>query len=177
MITNIGIGFVTGRKHFQNILKAYINNWLEHGIIEDKSIRLHLFIAYDLNYQNTNVDDYKNIDPLLKAMISSITFIENEKINKEIEQLTETGAITLADTHLIFGDGYAKKRNMVLYFAMKHAMDKLIFLDDDEYPMAVFKNKDNFITWAGQSIVGTHLSYNNECDITHGYHCGYISTI
>jgi hypothetical protein len=32
-VINIGIGFVTGRLLFQNVLKTYINNWLEHGLI------------------------------------------------------------------------------------------------------------------------------------------------
>ncbi len=29
----------------------------------------------------------------------------------------------------------------------------------------------------GQSILSTHLKYNDEADITHGLHCGYISPI
>lgn len=56
-------------------------------------------------------------------------------------------------------------------------MDKLIFLDDDEYPMAVFKDEKGFVSWMGQSVVGNHIKYNGEADITHGYHCGYISPI
>ncbi len=177
MITHIGIGFVTGRRHFQNVLTTNINNWLEHGLIEDKQIRLHLFIAYDLAYQNTEVKDYKNINPLLKEMIDSITFIGEEATEKETTSLTASGEISPKETLLIFGDGYAKKRNTIMYYAIKKGMDKLIFLDDDEYPMAVFKDKKNFVSWMGQSIVGSHIKFNHNADITHGYHCGYISPI
>jgi hypothetical protein len=50
MALDIGIGFVTGRKHFKNVLNSYINNWLEHGLFLNKDIRLHLLVAYDLKY-------------------------------------------------------------------------------------------------------------------------------
>jgi len=177
MTKYIGIGFVTGRKHFKNVLKTYINNWLEYGINPDKNIQVHLFIAYDLKYQNTEIDDYKNIDPLLKELVASVTFIGENKIKDEMKFLVDADKISEEEAELIFGDGYAKKRNAVLYFAQKQKMDKLIFLDDDEYPMAVFKEDNNFLSWRGQSIVGTHLKYNDAADITHGYHCGYISPI
>lgn len=177
MIKNIGIGFVTGRKHFKNVLKTYVNNWVEYGLIADKEIRFHLFVAYDLKYQNTSIKDYRNIDPMLEDMIDTITFLGEERIKKEREDLVETGKINTAESELLFGDGYAKKRNSVLYFAMKNNMDKLIFLDDDEYPMAVFRDQHSFVSWAGQSVVGTHLKHNDNADITHGYHCGYISPI
>ena len=78
---------------------------------------------------------------------------------------------------MLFGDGYAKKRNIVLYFAHKKKMDKLIFIDDDEYPMAAIQNKNKKLLWMGQSVVGTHLAFNDQADITHGHHCGYISPI
>lgn len=177
MIINIGIGFVTGRRHFQNVLTTYINNWLEHGLIEDKRIRLHLFIAYDLAYQNTEIKDYKNIAPELRDMIESITFISDQSTTKEVTALVSSGTVSEKEALLIFGDGYAKKRNTVMYQAIKKKMDKLIFLDDDEYPMAVFKDENQFVSWMGQSVVGSHIKFNEDADITHGYHCGYISPI
>lgn len=177
MTVHVGIGFVTGRKNFKYVLRTYINNWLEHGLITNKKICIHLFVAYDLKYQNTEVKDYKNIDPLLIELIDSVTFIGETLINKEISELTASGKVDTTEAELIFGEGYAKKRNSVLYFAMKHKMDKLIFLDDDEYPLAVFKDDYKIISWTGQKIVGTHLKYNDDADITHGHHCGYISPI
>jgi len=56
-------------------------------------------------------------------------------------------------------------------------MDRLIFLDDDEYPISVMKNKFGHLVWMGQGVVGNHIKYSNDADITHGYHCGYISPI
>lgn len=53
-VINIGIGFVTGRLLFQNVLKTYINNWLEHGLIDNKNVRIHVLVSYDLHYKNTH---------------------------------------------------------------------------------------------------------------------------
>lgn len=177
MEMNIGIGFVTGRKQFQNVLKSYINNWLEQGLIADKNIRLHLFIAYDLKYHKTQIEDYKNIPPELAEMVASINFYGTSVVEKEKAQLKDSGVLTTVEAELVFGEGYAKKRNVVMYFAIKNKMDKLIFIDDDEYPVAVVKNQHGKLAWMGQSVVGTHLKHIPDADITHGHHCGYISPI
>jgi hypothetical protein len=177
MKRNIAVGFVTGRKHFQNVLKSYINNWLEHGLIQDDEIRLHLFILYDLKYHGTEISDYKKIPPELVNMVDSINFYGAGEIANEVAILKSTGKIIEGDARLLFGEGYAKKRNVVTYFAIKNKMDRLIFIDDDEYPLATLKNEYGKLVWMGQSIVGTHLKYIADADITHGHHCGYISPI
>ena len=177
MALDIGIGFVTGRKHFKNVLTSYINNWIEHGLLLNKDIRLHLLVAYDLKYSKTEISDYKNIDPELAKMVHSIRFYGKSSIEEERNLLEGKGILTHEESELLFGDGYAKKRNAVVYFAKKNKLDRLIFLDDDEYPIAVLKNEYNNLLWMGQSVVATHLKYNAEADITHGHHCGYISPI
>lgn len=177
MPINIGIGFVTGRKHFQNVLTSYINNWVEHGLFLSKDIRLHLLVAYDLKYSKTEVSDYKNIDPELASMIHSISFYGKTAIDEERKKLVEAGVINHVESELLFGEGYAKKRNAVVYFAKKNKMDRLIFLDDDEYPVATMKNEYDNLLWMGQSVIGTHLKYSGNADITHGHHCGYVSPI
>lgn len=177
MALDIGIGFITGRKHFKNILTTYINNWVEQGLFHNKDIRLHLLVAYDLKYTKTQISDYKNIDPALAEMIYSIRYYGKASIEEERKLLEDQGIITVAESELLFGEGYAKKRNAVVYFAKKNKMDRLMFLDDDEYPVATMKNEFDNLVWMGQSIVATHLKYNAEADITHGHHCGYISPI
>lgn len=177
-IINIGIGFVTGRLLFQNILKTYINNWLEHGIIENKNVRIHVFVSYDLRYKNTNTNDYKKVPKELQDLVDSIHFYGVNEVSNEMKILTETdNTINKNDCLLLFGEGYAKKRNIITYFAIKLKMDKLLFIDDDEYPLATFNNQNNNILWMGQSILSTHLKFNDNADITHGLHCGYISPI
>ncbi len=177
MTKNVGIAFVTGRRHFQNVLRSYVNNWLEHGLIADNAVRLHLFVVYDLNYFNTQPSDYRNIPPELAEMVESINFYGRNALNEERASLVASGVINEAEGELIFGDGYAKKRNAALYFAARKKMDRLLFIDDDEYPLAVARSKRNNLIWMGQSVLGTHLKHGGDADITHGYHCGYISPI
>lgn len=177
MPLNVAIGFVTGRKHFQNVLRSYVNNWLEHGLIEDKNIRLNIFVSYDLKYFKTQIQDYKNVPPEVAEMVDSLHFFGTSEVKKEVNHLIDTGILSAVEAELLFGEGYAKKRNVVTYVAIKNRMDKLIFIDDDEYPAATFKNEFGRLLWMGQSVIGTHLRYNAEADITHGYHCGYISPI
>ncbi len=176
-MVDIGIGFVTGRKHFKNVLATYINNWVEHGLFINKNIRLHLLVAYDLKYSKTELSDYNDIDPELAEMVHSIRYYGKASIEEERRLLENQGIITIEESDLLFGEGYAKKRNAVVYFAKKNKMDRLIFLDDDEYPAAVLKNKYGHLLWMGQSVLDTHLKYNPDADITHGHHCGYISPI
>ncbi|WP_400263009.1 hypothetical protein ACFX5U_08050 [Sphingobacterium sp. SG20118] len=175
---NIGIGFVTGRVLFQNLLKTYINSWLEHGLIENKKVRIHVLVSYDLRYKNTNTDDFKKVPQELKDLVDSIHFYGVNEVNREIDQLVEAdNMINTEDCHLLFGEGFAKKRNIITYFAIKLKMDKLLFIDDDEYPLATYQNDNDKLLWMGQSILSTHLKFNDDADITHGLHCGYISPI
>ncbi len=177
MSINVGIAFVTGRKHFQNVLRSYVNNWLEHGLIDDKGVRLHLFVVYDVNYSNAESNDFRNIPPELREMVDSINFFGRKSLSDESERLIREGVLDESEADLLFGEGYAKKRNAALYFASKKGMDRLLYLDDDEYPLAVLKNESNNLVWMGQSILGTHLKYSGDTDITHGHHCGYVSPI
>src|SRR6185437_13485192 len=129
MKINVAIGFVTGRKHFQNVLKTYVNNWLEQGLVHDNRIRFHLFIAYDLKYNKTQIEDYKNIPKELADMVDSINFYGSSAVEAEKSSLVGANTLSIAEAEMIFGEGYAKKRNVVSYFAKKKKMDRLIFID------------------------------------------------
>ena len=172
----VGIGFATGRKTFQRVLRTNIYNWQESGLVENLKISLNLFVAYDLNYNKTKTTDYTNIKPDLVEKIDSSTFIAGNAIKGEIDYLIRENVITFDEAHMIFGRGYAAKRNAVLYYAIKHHMDYLIFLDDDEYPLAVTNSRSTTI-WGGQYVLLNHLEHITRADITHGHHCGYISPI
>lgn len=173
---NVGIGFVTGRKNFKDVVKTYIYNWNESGNEKNKNIALHLFVAYDLKYTGTKVSDYKNIDQEILDIVDSAYYLGNSSIINEAQYLVEKKVISLEEANQIFGEGYAKKRNTVLYFAIKNRMDYLIFIDDDEYPVATFKLGDSNV-WKGQQVLSTHIKNIKNVNITHGYHCGYISPI
>jgi hypothetical protein len=172
----VAIGFATGRKSFQKVLRTNIKNWKESGLVADKRISLNLFVAYDLFYHKTKETDYTNIHPDLVKNIDSSIFIGSVEIKEEIDYLIRENVLNIDEIHMIFGKGYAAQRNAVLYNAIKNNMDYLVFLDDDEYPMAVTNTRDTAI-WGGQHVLAQHLKYITEADMTHGNHCGYISPI
>lgn len=172
----MGIGFATGRKNFKKVLKAYVYNFKESGLTNRENIRLNLLVAYDLTYFRTKTTDYTNINKDVLGLIDKTDFIGSTAVSSEIDYLTEKNVISREEAKLIFGSGYAAKRNAVLYIAIKNKLDCLLFLDDDEYPMAV-TNTRSIAVWGGQHVLSTHLKYIKDADITHGHHCGYISPI
>lgn len=172
----VGIGFATGRKSFQKILKTNVYNWHESGLVEDQSFQLNLLIAYDLKYSKTKAEDYTNISKKLLDSINDTYLIGNTAIQKEIDDLIRENVINEAQARLVFGGGYAAKRNMILYTALKNKMDYLVFLDDDEYPVAVTNTRSSAV-WGGQHVLATHLRNIGQADITNGHHCGYVSPI
>ncbi len=172
----VGIGFATGRKSFKKVLKTYIYNWKEYHPEDAKKVEINLLVAYDLKYSNTKSTDYTSLSPTLLQYIDNTFFIGSEFINREVKFLINNNIINQKEAKWFFGSGYAAKRNSVLYTAIKNDIDYLLFLDDDEYPMAVTKTHDTAI-WSGQHVLQTHLNFIKNADITNGYHCGYISPI
>ena len=172
----VGIGFATGRKSFQKILRSYIHNWKESGLVDNQRIALHIIVAYDLSYTKTLKTDYTRIHPELVGHIDGSVFIGQNDIKNEVEQLINAGIISADEASKIFGKGYASQRNAVVYSAIKNGMDYLIFLDDDEYPVAVTNTKRHAV-WGGQHVLATHIKNIAHADLTHGHHCGYISPI
>lgn len=174
----VGIGFATGRKSFRKVLRSYIHNWKESDLVDNEITSLNIFVAYDLNYNKTNRDDYVKIRPELTAQFDDGIFIGGNTLKEEIKYLVNENIIDAKEARKIFGKGYAAQRNAILYFAIKNHMDYLIFLDDDEYPVAVTNTK-KYAIWGGQQVISSHIKYiqQAEADLTHGYHCGYISPI
>lgn len=173
---NVGIGFATGRKTFRDVARTYAENWFESGLAEDETIRLNLFVVYDLNYKNTKPSDYTNLDQRITEILEHPFFIGDSVIAQEAAVLVSMGIISKYEAELLFGDGYGKKRNAVMYYALKSGMDYLLFIDDDEYPLASFKTPQGVI-WKGQQVLATHIKHIKNAGITHGHHCGYISPI
>lgn len=172
----VGVGFATGRKHFHRVLRSYLYSFKESGLVDNENLSLNLFIAYDLGYNNTKKSDYTAMSPDLESLIDSRFYIGRREVEETKELLTECGALDFSEASAIFGNGYAAQRNIILYYALKSDIDYLLFLDDDEYPMAVTHNRETAI-WSGQHVLARHLQNIKSADYTYGYHCGYISPI
>lgn len=175
-VINMGVGFVTGRKNFRKVLKTYMYRWRQMKTVIGDRVKLHLFVAYDLEYNNTQVEEYLNIRPDVLKIIDSVHFISRSMIQHEIYLLEQEGVADEKDAAAVFAKGYAGNRNAIVYYALKRKMDYLIFLDDDEYPVAITKTRE-LLVWSGQAIFSEHLKYLKDADVTTGLHCGYVSPI
>lgn len=175
-VVNVGIGFATGRKNFKNVLATYMYHLDESKMLKNSNVKLHLFVSYDLNYMGTTVEDYTSINPAILNKFESTNFIGDEDIKNVEQELIDKNVVKKEEVSLCFGNGYAVRRNIILYYALKNKMDYIIFMDDDEYPMAVTKT-DNSALWSGQHVIEAHVDALRFADITNGYHCGYISPI
>jgi hypothetical protein len=172
---NIAIGFVTGRPNFGSLIKTYIDSWIHSDIAYNQKYGLNLIITYDVNYRNTRASDYSH-DECINKPIEASYMLGESAIQNEADYLIRKGIIDRQEARLVFGAGYAKKRNVILYYAVKYRMDYLLFIDDDEYPIAPLL-LDGHIAWMGQQVLGSHMKHIEGADITHGYHCGYVSPI
>lgn len=177
-IINLGIGLATGRRSFKKVLLSYISIWKEtiKELPQGTDVRLSLFVSYDVNYQNTSSTDFTNLNQEIVDAFDQIVFMGAKNASRSISDLAANSAFTDDSLKVVFGSGYAGKRNAVLYAALEHHMDYLLFLDDDEYPLAVTHEKDTCL-WSGQRVFLSHLKEIVNADFTNGYHCGYISPI
>jgi hypothetical protein len=174
----VGIGFATGRKSFRKVLNAYIRNWMDakKKLPADYKVSLNLFVAYDTDYLKTQSTDYTNLSQDIVDQFDRIVFFGAKNALRSIEQFERYNQFTKAELRSVFGSGYAGKRNAILFAALENHMDYLLFLDDDEYPLAVTKSHD-ICLWSGQHVILSHLLEIPNADYTNGYHCGYISPI
>ena len=171
----LGIGFVTGRPNVCKLINNYYKNMIEQLERTGKKVNLTIFLLYDLNYQYTIRTDFYSIIPEVYKNIK-IKYITPENIEEEKKKLISRNNFTKEEVDLFLGNGHAKGRNTVMYYALKWKMDYLLFWDDDEYPVAVVKEDDN-LQWIPQDNILKHLEHIDDADITIGYHCGYISPI
>ena len=121
-----GIGFVTGRPNVCKIINNYYRNILEQLEKTGKNINLTIFLLYDLNYQYTVRTDFYNIIPEVYKNIK-IKYITPENIEETKKRLMSRNDFTQEEVDLFFGNGHAKGRNTVMYYALKWKMDYLLF--------------------------------------------------
>lgn len=173
----LGIGFVTGRPNVCKIVNNYYKNMLDQIKRYKTKVELTIFILFDMSYQNGKREEFYNIIPDVYKEIK-VVYITPEDIIEEIKKLVDLQNMNEDNMKFFFGHGHARGRNTLMYYAIKNKMDYLLFWDDDEYPVAVTKEKEK-IKWIKQDNILKHLEYmeKENADITLGYHCGYISPI
>ncbi len=177
---NIGIGFVTGRSNVCSLINSYYKYIKEQMKIFDRKVNIVFYILFDLKYQGTDREEFYQLKPeVFEEEGITVKYITPEDIEQRKEKIKDYYKLSIEELDLIFGNGHARGRNTVMYYAYQDKMDYLLFWDDDEYPVACVKNEDETITWKIQANVSKHIEYmeKEKADITIGYHCGYISPI
>ena len=177
---SIGIGFVTGRANVCDVINNYYSYILEQMKKYYVNVEIVFYILYDLEYQGAKREDFYKLKPeLFKTDGIKVKYITPDDIKNKKVEVQDIYKLSSDDVDLILGNGHAKGRNTLMYFAYRDNMDYLLFWDDDEYPVACVKNDDGSIDWRMQDNVVKHIEYmeDNDADVTIGYHCGYISPI
>ena len=171
------IGFAAGRTNVCDIINSYYDDMLEQISRYKKKVELNIYILIDLNYQEKELEEfYKLSSSVLKSNVK-IKYITPELINLEKILLMTKNDLKQEEAEMFIGTGHARCRNTILYYALKDEIDYLLFWDDDEYPVANVLNEDGSISWIKQDNILNHLEYIENCDVTIGHHCGYISPI
>lgn len=172
-----GLGFVTGRPNVCKVINNTYEQLIKQFENEEDKVELTVFILFDLRYQYTTRVDFYGLMPGVYKDIK-IKYITPEDVEETKKSLIGKEKFTKEETELFFGQGHAKGRNTLMYYALKRKMDYLLFWDDDEYPIACIKDKnEKEIKWKKQDNIAKHYQYIKNADVTIGYHCGYISPI
>lgn len=171
----LGIGFVTGRSHVCKVINNYYKDMINQVKKLDRRVNITIFLLYDLSYVGTERSDFYKIIPAVYKDIN-IRFITPEDIEEEKKRVVRKTDLTEEEANLFLGNGHARGRNTLMYFACMNNMDYLLFWDDDEYPVACIQD-NNKIVWKKQENINAHLRNIEKADVTIGYHCGYISPI
>lgn len=175
-VIEFGIGFLAGRPNVCKIINSYYKDMLHQVEMYGKKVNITIFILYDLEYQFSDRSYFYNILPEVYENIK-IKYITPEDIEEEKKILISRYGYTKEDIEMVLGKGYAKARNSVLYFALKRHMDYLFFWDDDEYPLAIYKDNDNKISWSKQNNLLEQIRVLEKADVTNGYRCGFMAPI
>ncbi len=172
---NFGIGFITGRPNVCKIINNYEQFIMEQIKELDIEVSITIYILYDLNYQHTIRTDFYGILPKAYKNMR-IKYITPENILEYEKILISRYGMTREQSELFIGNGYAKARNTILYCAMQHHMDYILFWDDDEYPIANVMDK-NQLSWIKQKNVLQHIKNIEKANVTWGYRCGIMNPI
>lgn len=171
-----GIGFLAGRPNVCKIINNYYKDILNQIEMYEKKVNVTIFILYDLEYQFLDRSYFYDILPEVYENIK-IKYITPEDIEEEKKILISRYGYLQEDIDMILGQGYAKARNSVLYFALKRHMDYLFFWDDDEYPLAIYRDSNDKISWRKQNNILEQLRVLERANVTNGYRCGFMAPI
>ena len=101
---NFGIGFITGRPNICTIINSYYKYMIEQVNDLDVDVKLTCFILYDLNYLNTDENEFYNIDDEVKKHIR-IKYLTPKYVEEKVKYVKEKHNLSEEDAELLIGKG------------------------------------------------------------------------
>ncbi len=139
-----------GKKEFSTVLKTYAYSFLKAAWLK-KAHQHERVCAYDLTYNNTKRSDFTNVSEEVSALIDRISFIGKTYMQNEIGMLISRGVIDEHSAKLLFTTVMPENETPSYTRPLKQGMDALLFLDDDEYPLAVTKTRA-YPVWTARGL-------------------------
>lgn len=161
----------TGRLNFRETLNMFEENIMLYGLRE--KFEITLAINYDVMYASLSPEDFEYES---KVDLPVLYFGDEFRIEQEQKLKKYTNNADLINT-LSQKSGYGAKRNLILLFALEKSYDKVIFLDDDELPVACLGAGGELLWHYVNNIEALCSCNNGDFDISVGFLTGYDTTI
>ena len=174
MKPHIAVVYPCGRKIVSKVVNTLVRQLKNKNHFERYEISL--IIAFDETYGNLKASDFRQpkstCDSFRNVLYLNVGDFSSFKWIRDKYGISESGFEILFKHR-----GYSTQKNLALFHAMLIQSDYVVFLDDDEYYTAPTINPDNSLIWHEQDVIGNHIGYLEEADITNGMTTGFFSPI
>ncbi|MBT4539840.1 hypothetical protein HOI26_05415 [Candidatus Woesearchaeota archaeon] len=169
----VAVVFPTGRKTTKKVVDMLADSLVENG---HTGYNFQLIISYDPTFYGLPPEAFK-VGSKAKEVFGEITYSGPDDFEIIANEINGTIQDKAAVEVLFKPRGYCTQKNRALFHALKGRADHILFLDDDEYYTAPFKEFDSSLKWISQDVFGAHLETQKKADITNGGHTGYFSPV
>ncbi len=170
----VAVVFSTGRKTVHPVANMLAKSMRRHG--HDERFDLDLIISYDPSFYGLSPEDFR-IQGEAAEVFPDVVYTGPNDGSVIIERIRDLVKDRDGLDVLFKPRGYCTQKNRALFHALKRGNDHILFLDDDEYFVAPFQDRDGSLEWRAQDVFGEHMMLQTGTDITNGSHTGYFSPV
>ena len=174
MKTRVHIAFCSGRRTVREVagMLARQLRRFDHCSMYN----IHLAIFFDPHFQRLSPENFRLSEDTTRCF-EEVSYCGPDYF-RELTGLKATSGIDDRSFEILFRPrGYCSQKNAAFAWALLGGAERLLFLDDDEYFVAPFRNQPPFLHWKEQDIFGLHMSALDRAEITNGLVTGYPSPI
>ena len=148
--TNITIAFCSGRPQVVSVVDMLVGRLRALGYTE--RLNLRLLVVWDGTFQDMP-PPHRELQLAGAGAFDEVRCIE---LTTGVALACESGATGEIEP-LISRPGYGAQRNIALLDALRRGSDVLLFLDDDEYFTAPWRDANGTLHWRPVDPLGPHL--------------------